>query len=263
MAGSGKKTGGKRKSSRSSPRAAKKGKERAAPAGSLRGAGGPGEGSGAGDSGRNAIYVIIILALLTVIVLIMNQSYFKNTIESAKKAVVGGEWKKGQGISSEKTVPDKKGPTELTKKERKQNELIPEQEIKIYLLRFDEKSEKTILYGVRRKIQSEQPVLASLRELIKGPSVREKQNGLLTAVPPGLIVRGVSMRKGVAVLDFNEALEENAFGAILLSRMDQILYTATQFEGVGGIIVQINGRTKKSIGSDGLALSSPLTRKRK
>lgn len=240
----------------------KKGKGAGAPETAFRGAGAPRDVSAPRDSSRNAVYVIVILALLTIIVLIMNRTDFKGTIDPAKKTAMRGEGMKKDDKSPGRAAPDK-NVSMKPEKEEPRKDLIPEQGIKIYLLRFDEKSEKTVLYGVGRKIQSEQPVLAALRELIKGPSAREKQNGLLTAVPPGLIVRGVSMRQRIAVIDFNEALEENAIGAIFLSRMDQILYTATQFEGVEGIIVQINGRTKKFIGSDGLTLSMPLTRKRR
>lgn len=262
MAGAGKKSGGRKKSGKSSPRAVKKGKGAGAPETAFRGAGAPRDVSAPRDSSRNAVYVIVILALLTIIVLIMNRTDFKGTIDPAKKTAMRGEGMKKDDKSPGRAAPDK-NVSMKPEKEEPRKDLIPEQGIKIYLLRFDEKSEKTVLYGVGRKIQSEQPVLAALRELIKGPSAREKQNGLLTAVPPGLIVRGVSMRQRIAVIDFNEALEENAIGAIFLSRMDQILYTATQFEGVEGIIVQINGRTKKFIGSDGLTLSMPLTRKRR
>jgi spore germination protein GerM len=42
----------------------------------------------------------------------------------------------------------------------------------------------------------------------------------------------VSIINNIAFINFNSALEEGAAGNILMNRLDQIVYTATQFDNV-------------------------------
>jgi spore germination protein GerM len=48
-----------------------------------------------------------------------------------------------------------------------------------------------------------------------------------------------------------------------MNRIEQIVFTATQFEGVEGVVIKINGVERSTIGPDGLALARPLTRARR
>ena len=167
--------------------------------------------------------------------------------------------------------PDRKDPSRVkegTGKEKdgapdenRQSKLVPERTVRIYLVHLDEKTEKMSLLPVSRKIRTEVPLMGALEALVQGPSDVEKKKGMLTAVPGDLRIYGISVKNGIAYIDFNEAVEKNATGTIIISRIDQIVYTATQFPEVRGVILRINGKTRTVIGSDGLSLSTPLTRK--
>lgn len=134
-------------------------------------------------------------------------------------------------------------------------------EVKVYLLRLDEKTEKINLVPLNRRVPVAQPIEAALRELIKGPSATEKKRGYLSAVPRELKLRGIALNGKTAVLDFNTVIEQDAAGSILMSRIDQIVYTATQFPEVTGVMIRVNGATRASLGSDGLSISGPLRRR--
>jgi len=74
-------------------------------------------------------------------------------------------------------------------------------------------------------------------------------------------INSVKIRNKTAEIDFNSAIEYGAAGSILLNRLDQIVYTATQFSGVGSVIIKINGKARQTLGADGLSISGPLHRR--
>ncbi len=219
-----------------------------------------------GDSGGRAFYVLAILVLLTAVVFLANRLYFQPGVmqvkdrpserhETADAGKKDAEAKKDADAKTEK-----KETVRQDKKSTGDQALTPEREVRLYFLRFNEKTEKVNLAYSRRTIRADMPLLGAMQELAKGPSGREEQSGLLSALPGGLVVRGVVIKNRVAHIDFNEALERNAVGSILMNRIDQIVYTATQFEGVAGVVIKINGVERRTIGPDGLALARPLTR---
>jgi len=139
---------------------------------------------------------------------------------------------------------------------------IPErEEVKIYFVKLNEKTEKMLLTPVARKVARGEPLENTMRELIKGPTVAEKKKGLLTAVPPGLKVKSIRLKNGMAEIDFNGAIEQGAGGSVLINRIDQIVYTATQFRDVRSIVIKINGRPRQTLGTDGLSIGGPLHRR--
>ena len=47
-----------------------------------------------------------------------------------------------------------------------------------------------------------------------------------------------------------------------MSRIDQIIWTATQIDGINGVQIKINGKTKSTLGNEGISISGVLTRKK-
>jgi spore germination protein GerM len=223
------------------------------------------------NSGKTPFYVLAIMILLTAVVLLVNIIYSgKGSILSSlslnkKNEPKADVVKKEVRADAERGGNKEKSPRNEETKESESKKIaeikVPEKAVKIYLIRFNEKTEKISLVPVARKVKSESPVLETLKELIKGPSVTEKGKGLLSAVPSNLRIRDVRITDRTAVIDFNSAIEQNANGSILLGRIDQIVYTATQFDNITGVQIKINGRTKKFLGSDGLAISGPIQRR--
>jgi spore germination protein GerM len=132
--------------------------------------------------------------------------------------------------------------------------------VSVYLLKLDEKTERIYLSPVKRTITDKDILATALENLIKGPTQREKDKGYITAVPAGLKIRGIVINGKTAEIDFSSAIEEGAAGEILLKRVQQIVYTSTQFDSVNSIIIKINGQRRKSMGSDGFSISGPLKR---
>lgn len=229
-------------------------------------------GTSSAGINRTPLYVLAILILLTVILVMANGYFGREHGGQGKTAVTPGtgernghEEKDKRGVSKKaiNTAEDgeKIADRDARADKKGKDDSLHEKDVKVYFIQFNEKTEKTALLPVTRKIRSDSPLKDTLTELIKGPNKKEERRGLLTAVPSHLRIRGMEIRNRTAVIDFNGAIEENANGSILLSRIDQILYTATQFENVDSIMIKVNGRSKKFLGSDGLSLGGPLHRK--
>ncbi len=159
--------------------------------------------------------------------------------------------------------PEKIGAPARTDPEpaKKQEPTPEEKSVRIYLVKLNEESDKMYLAPVGRKVTGGSVLENTMKELIKGPTATEKKKGMLTAVPSTLRVNGVKIRGNVAEIDFNGAIEQGAAGSILLNRIDQIVYTATQFPNVGSVVITINGKQRQTLGTDGLSIGGPLHRR--
>jgi spore germination protein GerM len=225
------------------------------------------------NTDKTPVYVLAIMALLAVIIIMLINDY-----RSGKNADRSGEVDtKESAIRQEtddkkikkETVNEKSG-REIAKENKYGKEKIEpgnngteSAEYLIYLVKYNENNNRMSLMPVKRNIKAESPLKSTLNELIKGPSKTEKKKGLLTAIPDDLKIRNIQVVGRNAVLDFNDAIETNANGEILLTRIDQLVYTATQFEGIDSVIIKINGRQKKFLGGDGLSVSGPIVRRGK
>jgi spore germination protein GerM len=223
---------------------------------------------------RTPIYVLAIMALMTVIVIMLINNYktgknFENFgKDNKKKEFISKNDIEGKNIKKE--TAKEKDNKEISKENKNSKEKIVTEkkdsehgEFLIYLVRFNENDNRMSLLPVKRNIKAESPLKGTLNELIKGPNKTEKKKGLLTAIPEDLRLRNVQVVGRNAVLDFNDAIETNANGEILLTRIDQLVYTATQFEGIDSVIIKINGKQKKFLGGDGLSVSGPIGRRGK
>jgi len=216
---------------------------------------------------NNAFFILVIIILLTVIVLLVNRY--------ADKGVMGGLFKKSPvTVREDNNIKKQPPPDDPSKKIIKEpsdkagagddnKESAPslqEKEIAVYFLKLDEKTEKIYLSRVRRRIKSESPVEAAIESLIKGPTTAEENMGYITAVPSSLKVRSINIRGRTVEIDFSGVIEDGAAGEIAIKRVQQIVYTATQFDAADSVIILIEGKRRKTLGSDGFSISGPLRR---
>ena len=223
--------------------------------------------SGQGGGSNRAFYILVIIILLTVIVLLVNRYAEKSMFRFPvlETAFTSGHRKP----EIKKDIPDRTKnftvekdelPAGDDKKNPPDTEPPQDTEIKIYLLKLNERSEKIYLSQVRRRVRGEKILETSLESLIRGPSASEQERGYITAVPATLKIRRVRIIGRTAEIDFSGAIEDGASGDILLKRIQQIVYTATQFDNVDSVIIIINGKRRKTLGSDGFSISGPLRR---
>lgn len=239
------------------------------------------------SSGGHPFYILLIMVLLTIILLLVNSQNREEDakgndlwalIDSGKKGVERLFEPREEKTAEKKPSPEEdritgeKEPEEHSAEEIKspdpeekdREEQVPKKEaatrkVRLYFLRVDPAGQVSLATATRTADRTS-PLKETMEMLARGPSPPEKRRGLLTALPDELRIRSVKVRGNVAYVDLNEAAEYGGGAQIMISRVDQIVYTATQFRGIDAVQITINGRVKKTLGSDGIAISGPLKR---
>ena len=85
----------------------------------------------------------------------------------------------------------------------------------------------------------------ALEQLVQGPTLRERQEGYFTSLPPGVEIERLAIADGVAQAEFTETLEWGVGGSCrVLAIRSQIEKTLKQFPSVKEVIISIDGRTE-------------------
>jgi len=102
------------------------------------------------------------------------------------------------------------------------------------------------VFPVEREVPKTQAVArAALEELLKGATEEEKNQGFFTSINSGVKIQSLSIKDGVAKVDFDEQLEFQVGGSCRVAAIRaQITQTLKQFPTVDNVIISINGRTE-------------------
>ena len=85
---------------------------------------------------------------------------------------------------------------------------------------------------------------AALTELLKGPTEEEKDRGFSTSLPTGVSIQSLTIQKGVAKVDFNDALDGVGGSCRVSAIRSQIAETLKQFPTVQKVVISVDGRTE-------------------
>lgn len=102
------------------------------------------------------------------------------------------------------------------------------------------------VFAVEREIlQTKGIALATVKELLKGPTAAEKDSGYITNINSGVKIQSLTVKNGVAKIDFNEQLQYQVGGSCKISAIiAQIKETLKQFSTVNDVVISINGETE-------------------
>ena len=131
----------------------------------------------------------------------------------------------------------------------------------LYFINLNTESE-IILQGIMRPIYyNDSPLTETLTALLSGLTSSELNKGLLSLIPTGTEILGITVSNMTATIDFNEALSFNNFGREgLEAELKQIVFTATEFSTVDKVQILINGQKKQFLSTEGVFIGEPLTR---
>lgn len=119
------------------------------------------------------------------------------------------------------------------------------------------------LVSVHRTIPSTPGIAgAALRNLVAGPSAADKAliNGIATSVPTDTLVLGVNIKNGLATVDLSREFESGGGSFSMLSRLAQVVYTATQFPAVDEVAFRLDGRAVTVFSGEGIVIDGPASR---
>jgi len=115
---------------------------------------------------------------------------------------------------------------------------------------------------VKRNIPvSDSPLTDAINALISGPSEGEIRSGLVSLIPRGTKLLGISVRGSTAIIDLSDAFMYNHYGVEGYSaQLKQIVYTATSFPSVQDVQILVEGKQKEYLGGEGVYIGKPLSR---
>ena len=108
---------------------------------------------------------------------------------------------------------------------------------------------------------SDQRVAMVLEALLEGPAGPDVEAGADTAIPAGTRLLGVEMgHESPVVVDLSREFESGGGSLSMQLRVAQVVFTATQLDGVDEILITIEGEAVDSIGGEGVLVDRPLGR---
>lgn len=115
---------------------------------------------------------------------------------------------------------------------------------------------------VKRSIAaSDSPLTDAINALIAGPSEGEIRSGLVSLIPRGTRLLGITVRGSTAIIDLSDAFMYNHYGIEGYSaQLKQIVYTATSFASVQDVQLLVEGKEKDYLGGEGVYIGKPLSR---
>lgn len=115
-----------------------------------------------------------------------------------------------------------------------------------------------------REVQTEGDVesraAAALEALLAGPTAEEEGYGLGTVIPDGTKLNDVAISGDTITVDMSRQYESGGGSLSMLLRVAQIVYTATQFDGVTKVAFKLDGAVAKAIGGEGIVVEPSVTR---
>ncbi|MGC8764937.1 MAG: GerMN domain-containing protein [Brevinematia bacterium] len=125
--------------------------------------------------------------------------------------------------------------------------------VKIYLAKMAEKF--VSLFPLEIEISyTQSPLKDTLISLI---NYRESE--YLNLIPINTKINNVWIKEGFAHIDFSDDFNYNSYGVSGYNiQIYQVVYTATQFEGVKGVYFYINGKMIKYLGGEGFIIQNPV-----
>ncbi len=140
----------------------------------------------------------------------------------------------------------KETPTEKEVVEEEEEEVAEDLEIIVYFFRVVDGEEE--LVKVEREIPFTYEIaIASIGELLKGPSAQEKEEGISTAINEDVELqsRSINLDTNTAFVDFSEELQEDVAGSAQVTMIrDQIEKTLQQFDNIDEAVISIDGETE-------------------
>jgi len=132
---------------------------------------------------------------------------------------------------------------------------------RVFFVKVDEAGKVNLTSVVRPVYYIDSPLTDTLHSLLGGLSADDARGGLLSLVPEGTELRGITIRDETAYIDFNESFRFNAFGGEgYTSQLKQIVFTATEFQNVKSVQFLVNGERISYLGPESPYIGDPLSR---
>lgn len=137
----------------------------------------------------------------------------------------------------------------LSPKQKPESSNTALKKVKVYFgnseLNIGEHYDCTEVFPVTRWVDSTAyPPMAALRELLKGPTKREKKEGYHTSINYGVGIKGLWIEDGLAKVDFTGRIAEGGGSCWVGGNVSQIRATLKQFDYIDEVKLFAGGRLR-------------------
>lgn len=164
------------------------------------------------------------------------------------------------GCDNETKTQEKQKIEEKTTITTKREEPVKNSLKQVELSLYYPTSDASRLVKIKKKVETKEPYAKAVKELIEGT----KEQDLIGIFPEGVKLRGITLEKGIARVDFSEELIENFTGG---STSEQLLVaslvnTLTEFSEIKAVEIFVQGKPVETL-SGHLDLTEPVKRMEK
>ncbi|MDH5721023.1 MAG: GerMN domain-containing protein [Spirochaetia bacterium] len=127
--------------------------------------------------------------------------------------------------------------------------------VKLYY--YENKDDFLQFYSFNKKLDGDERLNIfekTFLALISGPEEREKSTGHIDSFVQKPVLNHAYKKENVLILDFDENFTVGLSFEMIRFQISQFLKTALQFQGIDSIQIKINGKERKHLEGDGLAL---------
>ncbi len=97
-------------------------------------------------------------------------------------------------------------------------------------------------------------------ELLKGPNEEERRLDLFSEIPEGTRLLAAEIKGQFAHVDLTSEFESGGGSFSMRARVNQVVFTATQFGEAKAVTLYLDGHPQYSLGGEGLIIGEPLGR---
>jgi sporulation and spore germination protein/immunoglobulin-like protein involved in spore germination len=101
---------------------------------------------------------------------------------------------------------------------------------------------------------------AAMSALLAGPTAVERRHGVVSIVPRGTKLLGITIDHGTATVDLSSEYASGGGSLSMTLRLAQVVYTVTQFPTVKRVAFELDGKPVTVFSGEGIVLDRPQTR---
>lgn len=162
---------------------------------------------------------------------------------------------------TEKLNENKENKTKNTQNETTKEEKINSRKSQLYFSALQGDASLQLVSVPRTITFTNTPLTETLKALLSGPSSTETASEIITNIPNDTKLLSVSIKNGVAYVNFSKEFEYNSYGReSTVAQIKQVVYTVTEFTNVKFVQFMINGQIKTYLGGEGVIINKPLSR---
>lgn len=206
--------------------------------------------------------LIIVVALISLIVVIY-LTQIESVVESHNKIIVTNinQIENNDALFISNNDIDENITLDKPKEEEVIESFPNKTKVRLFFIKVTDDGEITLKSVLKSVYTGKTPLGKSLEQLLKGPDTQEINRGLLTLIPEGAQILSLSIKDGIAYINFNELFRFNSLGVEgYMAQIKQIVYTATEFESVTSVQFTIDGAEQEYLGPEGVYIGRPISR---